>query len=176
MEYAVAKMAAETMLLNTDFLDVRIIRPFNVAGPRQSEQGGFVLPRFMRQARSGEAMTVYQPGTQRRAFTHVLDIVEGIYRAMRLGKQGEVYNLGNDLNECSIYELAREIHDIMGSTSPIEIVDPTSIWGLGFKEAPDKIPYARKAMRELGWQPLRNRSQIILDVLAWNEATGWARG
>jgi nucleoside-diphosphate-sugar epimerase len=35
-EYAVAKLAAETMLRNTAGLDVRIVRPFNVAGPRQS--------------------------------------------------------------------------------------------------------------------------------------------
>ena len=80
----VAKMAAETMLLNTDGLDVRIIRPFNVAGPRQREEGGFVLPRFIRQAKAGEPLTVYTPGTQRRAFTHVLDIVDGVKVGDRL--------------------------------------------------------------------------------------------
>jgi len=54
MEYAVAKLAAEQALLNTDDLDVRIIRPFNVTGARQQPDGGFVLPRFAIQALRGE--------------------------------------------------------------------------------------------------------------------------
>ena len=50
LEYAVGKLAAETAVLNlcrTKGLRARIVRPFNVSGPRQSGQGGFVLPRFL---------------------------------------------------------------------------------------------------------------------------------
>jgi len=45
-EYAVSKLAAENMLVNRPGLDVRVIRPFNVTGPGQRADGGFVLPRF----------------------------------------------------------------------------------------------------------------------------------
>lgn len=166
MEYAVAKMAAETMLLNTPGLDVRIIRPFNVGGPRQKETGGFVLPRFIRQAKAGDTLTVYQPGDQRRAFTHVLDIVAGIMLAAQHGHPGAVYNLGNAANECDILTLAREVRDLLGSTSAIEIVDPVELWGPGFHEAPDKVPDASRAMDELGWQPKYDRKRVILDAAA----------
>ncbi len=169
MEYAVAKMAAETMLLNTDGLDVRIVRPFNVAGPRQREEGGFVLPRFIRQARNGEPLTVYQPGSQRRAFTHVLDIVDGLVRAATLGRPGEVYNLGNPANECSIAQLAHEVHGALGIPAEnrrIDIVDPTTLWGPAFREAPDKVPDISKARRELGWEPRRDRREVIEDAAA----------
>lgn len=166
MEYAVAKMAAETMLLNTDGLDVRIVRPFNVAGPRQREEGGFVLPRFIRQAKNGEPLTVYQPGTQRRAFTHVLDIVDGLVRAATLGRPCEVYNLGNPSNECTIWDLAEEVRVILGSPSDIEVVDPVTLWGPAFREAPDKVPDISKARRELGWEPRRDRRVVIEDASA----------
>ena len=165
MEYAVAKMAAETMLLNTTGLDVRIIRPFNVAGPRQRELGGFVLPRFIRQAKEGKPLTVYTPGTQRRAFTHVLDIVDGIVRAAGPGASG-VYNLGNAANECAIWDLAEEVRAVLGSASDIEVIDPVSLWGPFFAEAPDKLPDADKARRELGWVPTRTRRQVIEDAAA----------
>src|SRR5436309_13870370 len=48
LEYAVAKLATEVALTNTvrvsDF-HATVVRPFNVAGPRQAIEGGFVLPR-----------------------------------------------------------------------------------------------------------------------------------
>lgn len=164
-EYAAAKFAAERMLLNTPGLDVRIVRPFNVAGPRQRPDGGFVLPRFIDQARAGRPLTVYTPGTQRRAFTHVLDIAAGIVLAAERGTPGAVYNLGNPANECDILTLAREVIEATGSTSPIEVVDPRDLWGPAFREAPDKVPDASRAMRDLGWHPKRDRARTIGDVL-----------
>ncbi len=166
MEYAVAKLAAETMLLNTPNLDLRIIRPFNVAGPRQRPEGGFVLPRFIGQARDGRPLTVYTPGTQRRAFTHVLDIVDGIVRAAERGWPCDVYNLGNPDNECDITTLAHEVIDVLGSSSGISVVDPVDLWGTSFAEAPDKVPDTGHAFRVLGWVPTRSRRQVIADAAA----------
>lgn len=165
MEYAVGKLAAETMLLDTPGLDVRIVRPFNVTGPRQRPDGGFVLPRFVEQALAGAPLTVYTPGTQRRAFTHVADIVEGIIAVLERGRPGEAYNLGNAANECSILELADEVRAMAGGRSEIVIVDPATLHGPAFREAPDKIPDATKARAELGWVPAWDRRAIIADVI-----------
>lgn len=163
-EYAVAKLAAETMLLNAG-VDVRIVRPFNVAGPRQKPDGGFVLPRFIAQAMAHEPLTVYLPGTQRRAFTHVLDIVEGLILAATRGRSGEVYNLGNPANACTILQLANDVLEATGSSAGYALVDPRDLHGLDFAEAPDKIPDPTKAMRDLGWTPRRSRADCIRDAL-----------
>jgi nucleoside-diphosphate-sugar epimerase len=164
-EYAVAKLAAETMLRNTPGLDVRIVRPFNVAGPLQKPDAGFVLPRFIDQALAGQPLTVYTPGTQRRAFTHVADIVEGLILAATRGTAGEIYNLGNPANAATIEQLAAEVCDAVGVPRRWEIVDPTTIHGPLFAEAPEKIPDPSKAMRELGWVPTRSRADCIRDAL-----------
>lgn len=163
-EYAVGKLAAETMLRNSA-LDVRIVRPFNVAGPGQRADGGFVLPRFIAQARDNAPLTVYQPGTQRRAFTHVADIVDGLVRAYERGQAGEVYNLGNSANECTIRQLALEVIEASASHSRIDIVDPRDLWGPSFREAPDKVPCADKARESLGWVPTRDRAQTIREAV-----------
>lgn len=164
MEYAVAKLAAETMLRGMSGLDVRIVRPFNVAGPRQRPEGGFALPRFLAQAAVGDPLTVYAPGTQRRAFTHVLDIVDGLVAVAERGARDTVYNLGNPANECTILELAEQVVRLTGTTSAIDVVDPVTLWGPGFREAPDKVPDIALA-RSLGWEPSRDRAQVILDCL-----------
>lgn len=163
LEYQTAKLAAETMLLNSG-LDVRIVRPFNVAGPRQSTRGGFVLPRFVAQALQDQPLTVYEPGTQRRAFTHVKDIVEGILAVSEKGAAGEVYNLGNPANTCSMLQLADEVIGTVGR-GQYEIVDPTLLWGDGFREAPDKLPDPTKSASELGWYPTRHRQTVIEDTV-----------
>jgi len=165
LEYAVAKLACEIALVNTckmqeDFFAV-IIRPFNIAGPRQSGKGGFVLPRFIKQCLAGEPLTVYGDGSMIRAFTHVSDVADGIVRALRLGRRGEAYNIGNPRNKISIKDLAERTVRISKSASRIDFVDPKKLFGPLFEEANDKYPDADKAMSELGWTPRYELDTVI---------------
>lgn len=140
LEYALGKLSAETALINLSRahgLNACIVRPFNVAGPRQSGRGGFVLPRFVGQAIDGCELTVFGSGRQLRAFTHVRDITSGLMRAMERGRAGEVYNLGNPANKCAIIELASEVIEITGSTSRIAYVNPKTIHGPLYADAAD---------------------------------------
>jgi UDP-glucose 4-epimerase len=163
MEYATAKLAAETMLLNRDMLDIRIVRPFNVAGPGQKPEGGFVLPRFIIQALTGRPLTVYLPGTQKRAFTHVDDLVEGIMLVYEKGQKGQAYNLGNPHNETTMTELAMRVVAHVGQ-GRVEFVDPNEIWGPDFREAADKVPNADRAMA-LGWKPKHSLDRVVADAV-----------
>jgi nucleoside-diphosphate-sugar epimerase len=172
-EYAAGKLAAEIALLNlsrTRGLDVRVVRPFNVAGPRQSGTGGFVLPRFVGMALASVPITVFGDGTQRRAFTDVRDIAAGLLCVSRSGKSGQVYNLGNLDNLCTILDLAHEVKEITGSASEIRPVDGRSIYGPFYEEAQEKIPDATRARDELGWHPRIPRRQTVIDSVAYMRA------
>lgn len=166
LEYAVAKLAAEIAVLNTckvKPLNALIVRPFNVAGPRQSSKGGFVLPRFIEQATSGQPLTVYGDGKQVRAFTHVKDIAQGLIQAMEHGQSGEVYNIGNPANRVTINTLAEWVNEITGGSGKV-YVDPRAIHGPLFAEAADKYPDDRKARAHFGWNPTRDIATIIQDA------------
>lgn len=166
LEYAVGKLAAEISLINLARvapLQISVARPFNVAGPRQSGRGGFVLPRFIAQALSGEPLTVYNNGRMIRAFTHVKDIVDGIILVMEKGVNGEVYNLGNPSNKTSIGELAERVVQLTESRSDITHVDPKLLFGPLFEEANDKYPDADRAIHDLGWAPQFSINDIITD-------------
>jgi nucleoside-diphosphate-sugar epimerase len=167
LEYAVGKLAAETALQNlhrSEGLDVRIVRPFNVAGPRQSGKGGFVLPRFLMQAARGLPLTVFGGGGALRAFTHARDVAEGLVAALDRGEPGSVHNLGNPGNLTTINELADLVLEVTRSTSKIIHVDPTTIHGPHFAEAADKFP-ADGAGSEIGWEPRYALRAIVED--AW---------
>lgn len=168
LEYAVGKLAAEVALINhakVSPLDVVIVRPFNVAGPRQSPKGGFVLPRFCIAALNDEPLTVFGSGQQVRAFTHVKDMARGLYLTMQRGRSGEAYNIGNANNATTIQKIAEEVIRLSGSNSEIEYVDPKSIYGELYEEAKDKTPDVTKAKNELGWHPTRDNQDIVTDTL-----------
>jgi nucleoside-diphosphate-sugar epimerase len=168
VEYAVGKLAAEAAILNTADLDAVIVRPFNVAGPRQSAKGGFVLPRFVGQALNHKALTVFGSGKQLRAFTHVRDIVDGLILALEKGKTGEVYNLGNPSNRISILELAGRVIQAVGQ-GDIVMTSGQAVYGPLYAEADDKWPDNAKATRDLGWQPRLTIDETIRDVLAYEQ-------
>ena len=167
MEYAIAKLAAETALINLheqDGLDAVIVRPFNIAGPRQSGEGGFVLPRFLAQARLDLPLTIFGSGEARRAFAHVADLADGVLRAGIYGDAGRPYNLGNHNNVISVDDLADHVLRITGSRSVKQYIDPTELYGPAFVEANDKFPEAGQAVSHLGWRPVHDVETIVTET------------
>lgn len=170
-EYAVAKLAMEWAISNKvaqETLDAVLIRPFNIAGPRQQARGGFVLPRFCEQALTGKPLTVFGDGRQLRAFTHVRDIVSGLLHAMEFGRSGEVYDLCNIACLSTIRELAELVIEVTNSKSEIVYVDPTTIYGPYYAEVGDKFSSALKARQELRWQPQRDLRKIVEDTVRYH--------
>lgn len=165
-EYAASKAAAEMMLLNAPKVDVRVIRPFNVAGPRQQAAGGFVIPRFVESLAAREPLTVYGDGSMVRAFTHVHEIAQAVYQAGLRGPSNTVYNLGNNNNAMTILDLAHLVV-AAGGGGEISNVDPQALHGKAFREAADKTPVASHAWAELDFQPRRTAEDIVLDYLDW---------
>lgn len=172
-EYAIAKLLAEIALANTAKIDksfrYQTIRPFNVSGKYQLPDGGFVVPRFVNQALKGEDITVYYDGTQLRAFTWVKDIVEGIYLTSIAEDKywNQEWNVGNEKNENSILYMATKVKEIMGSASNISHIDPTTLHGPLFSEAPEKIPNSEKIKSLLGWQPTKGVDEILKEVIEY---------
>jgi len=175
-EYAIAKLLSEIVLtnqakINPDFR-YQIIRPFNVTGKYQLPDGGFVLPRFVNQALSGEDITVYYDGLQLRAFTWVKDIVDGIYLTSIADDKdwNEEWNIGNEKNERTILYLAERVKEITNTESKIVNVDPVELHGPLFAEAPEKIPNSEKIKERLGWKATKGVDEVIQEVVEYYES------
>ncbi len=84
--YDEAKRFAEAMTMayhRVHDLDVRIVRIFNVYGPRMRPGDGRVVSNFLVQALQGEPLTIYGDGSQSRSFCYVDDEVRGLPRPAR---------------------------------------------------------------------------------------------
>jgi dTDP-glucose 4,6-dehydratase len=144
-------------------VDVAIARIFNTYGPRMSIDDGRVVPTFLKQALSGEPLTVAGDGSQTRSLCWVEDTVEGLVRLARSNERGPV-NLGND-EETTMLDLARTVVEITGSRSEIRHVplpedDPRV-------RRPD-ISHARKV---LGWVPTMSAEEGLKRTVRWMEET-----
>ena len=121
--YAMAKRYNELYLAalhEEKGLDCVALRYFNVYGPRQDNR--MVTPRFLEQAKSGEALTVYGNGMQTRDFTYIDDTIKSTILAAEKVKGFEIFNVANE-NEKTILELAETIIKVVNSKSEISFLD-----------------------------------------------------
>jgi UDP-glucose 4-epimerase len=145
---------------------VIVVRFFNTVGPRQTGQYGMVVPNFVRQALSGEPITVFGDGTQSRSFTYVGDAVWALTNLMvNPAAIGQVVNIGNP-EEVSIMALAERIKAAARSNSPIVTIPYEKAYEEGFEDMPRRVPDLTKIQRLIGYQPKVGLAEIIDRVVA----------
>jgi UDP-glucose 4-epimerase len=148
-------------------LPVVVIRLFNTVGPRQTGQYGMVIPNFVRQALAGQPITVFGDGTQRRSFTYVGDVVDGLIRLMQEPKAvGQVFNIGNG-GEISIRELAERVRTLTGSSSDIVTIPYDQAYEAGFEDMPRRVPDITKIRELVGYDPKVQLDEILTRVIDW---------
>ena len=108
--YAWSKFSGEDLCKlysNVYNIDTAICRFYNVYGPHQIEEGTYatVIGIFKKQYREGQPLTIVGDGEQRRDFTHIDDIVDGLIRCSEQPFRAEIFELGSGKNY-SINEVA----------------------------------------------------------------------
>jgi dTDP-glucose 4,6-dehydratase len=160
--YDEAKRFAEAMVMayhRYHGVDTRIVRIFNTYGPRMRLHDGRALPTFMKQALTGEDLTVFGDGSQTRSFCYVDDLVDGIFRLLMSGEIDPV-NIGNP-EEITLLQFAEEIITLTGTASKIT-----------FEPLPQDDPKVRqpditKAKKKLGWEPKVSRLDGLMKTLKY---------
>ena len=128
-------------------LDVEICRFYNVYGPGEVIDGDYaaVIGIWRRQVRDGEKITIVGDGEQKRDFTHVVDIVDGLVKVGDSDTKNEdAWELGVGLNYSinSVYNMFKDK------------------FGVDCIYIPDQPGNYRETLREnddtldiLGWEP-----------------------
>jgi UDP-glucose 4-epimerase len=130
-----------------------------------------VIPRFVRQALAGEAITVYGDGTQKRCFCNVRDVVTAVLGLLDSPRAvGQVYNVGSQ-EEVSIRELAERVRSAAGSDSRIVNVPYDQAYEQGFEDMQRRVPDISKIRMLTGWEPRILLDETLREVIAYCRAT-----
>jgi len=113
--YTFSKWAGEEVIktwIECYNLKASICRFYNVYGPREPKSGDYatVVRKFIRQYKNNKPLTIVGNGEQRRDFTHVDDIVDGLIEVSNSFVKWTLFHLGRGINY-SINELANMFKD-----------------------------------------------------------------
>ena len=156
--YAMYKFLGEEvckLYKNSYSVDVEIARFYNVYGPNESldEIHGNVIGIWQTKVKKGLPLPIVGDGNQRRDFTHVLDIVDGLIKIAFSNKVHEdAWELGTGLNY-SVNELY-EMFNNKFKCNRINIPDQKGNYKLTLRENDDLI-------NQLGWSPKDRLKQHI---------------
>ena len=157
--YAWSKFSGEDLCKlysNVYNMDTSICRFYNVYGPHQIEDGIYctLMGIFEKQYRDGEPLTIVGTGEQRRDFTHVDDIVEGLIKCSEQPLRGEIFELGSGKN----YSI-NEVANIFGEDYPKKYIDQRP------GEYDVTLADYTLAKKTLKWKPHLNLSDYIKKII-----------
>jgi len=163
--YAASKIAADQLSLSyyrSFGLPVKIIRPFNTYGPRQSARA--VIPTIVTQALLKNTIKIGNLNATR-DFLYVEDLCSAYEKILKSNKLfGEVINVGVD-NEISIKELIVKISKIL-KTKLIPIVEKKRV--RPHKSEVFRLKCDNKKIKNMtGWKPKYKIDEGLIKLIKW---------
>lgn len=128
---------------------------YNVYGKREISTGRYatLIALFKEKMKNGEPLTVVNPGTQKRNFTHIDDIIDGL---ILVGESGEGDEFG------------------IGSPEAYSILEIAQMFGGEIQMLPERkgnrmtADVLTKKTEALGWRATRNIKDYIKELKACN--------
>jgi nucleoside-diphosphate-sugar epimerase len=152
-------------------LDFTLIRPFNWIGARldsletAKEGSSRVVTQFIAALVSNEPITLVDGGNQSRSFTYIDDGINALMKIIENpgGKaRGQIFNIGNPANNCSIRELADRLITLFKGHSSFDpkkyeprvvVKKSEAFYGSNYQDISTRVPSIANAKKLLGWEP-----------------------
>jgi dTDP-glucose 4,6-dehydratase len=165
--YSASKAASDHLVrafAQTYGLSTTISHCSNNYGPCQNVEK--FIPRMIHNALKKQPLPIYGRGANVRDWLYVDDHADAVWRILRLGRKGEVYNIGGK-EELSNLELLGKLLAVVSKSRPgnydslVRFVEDRP--GHDFRYAIDTT----KIEEELGWQPAVSLSEGLLRTVHW---------
>ena len=152
-------------------LDFTLFRPFNWIGAgldsifTAKEGSSRVITQFLGHIVRGEDIQLVDGGTQKRAFTYIDDGIDALMKIIANNDEvasGQIYNIGNPVNNFSVKELAKMMLDLAmtypeyrDTAAKVKMVETTSgaYYGKGYQDVQNRVPKITNTMSDLNWKP-----------------------
>jgi UDP-glucose 4-epimerase len=164
--YGASKIAADRLCYaynKTYGMNIFVIRPFNIFGPKQKDSGyGGVISMFTRRVLGDQPPIIYGDGQQSRDYTYVDDIVRAYDLILNYdGRMCEPINFGTG-KEIKILDLANSIIRMCDKEDYIRPVHVEERPG-EVKRLISDISLAKK----MGWKPMYSIEEGLKSYIDW---------
>ncbi|MDO9549185.1 MAG: NAD-dependent 4,6-dehydratase LegB [Candidatus Marinimicrobia bacterium] len=164
--YSATKIAADQLAISyyrSFGLPVKIVRPFNTYGPRQSARA--IIPTVIAQILSGYKQIQVGNILPTRDLTFVQDTCEGFIQIFKSDQLfGEITNIGMN-EEISMQHLIQLIMDIIGKE--IEIVSASARIRPDISEVERLMCNNQKILNNTSWKPRYSLKQGLSETINW---------
>tara|TARA_Y100001970_G_scaffold292087_1_gene431875 strand:+ start:7231 stop:8205 length:975 start_codon:yes stop_codon:yes gene_type:complete len=164
--YSASKIAADNIALSYYYsfdLPLKIFRPFNTYGPRQSARA--IIPTIITQILDGKEAINLGNVSPTRDLTYVLDTCDAIYDIFDCSKlNGEIVNIGMN-EEISIQDLFSKICDLMKAS--LKIIQDNNRIRPSNSEVDRLMCNNDKLKRHTKWKPSFNINKGLLLTIDW---------
>ena len=158
--YASTKSFGETLaknILEDSSTLIKIARFFTVYGP--FGRPDMSILRFIHWIASGQDVIIYGDGNQRRSFTYISDIVDGVNELIKYRKEG-TFNFGSN-QTWSLNEVIELIEKNLGKNGKIVNKERA------YKDVDVVLPSLELSKEILNWQPTTNIEDGIKKTVEW---------
>lgn len=164
--YALAKLFSERYLetITCDSFSATVLRLFSIYGKGQRDD--FVLSKFISSAKNKKPLTLYEDGSQIRAFCHVSDLVVAVEKCIKNFKNLDNFclmNIGNTNEPITIKNLAKKILKFcnLDEDKYLEKIPLKNTIRGETREIYLRTPSIEKAKKLIGYEPKVNLDEGI---------------
>lgn len=185
--YASSKHLLERVIwsLGHSGLTFTIFRPFNWFGPNldniglSSDGAARVVTLFLGRMLRGEVIRLVDGGQQTRSFTYIDDGIDALMLILTASggiADGQIFNIGNPHNHCSIAELAQRMVALLAqfpeyaqqaNNVRYEAVSAAAYYGDAYQDVPHRKPEIQHIHKALGWSPRVGLDEALEKTLQW---------
>ncbi|HEX8912449.1 MAG TPA: NAD-dependent epimerase/dehydratase family protein [Humisphaera sp.] len=151
-------------------LPTKCARPFNNFGPGLKITDGRVIPDFARDVLAGRDIVMLSDGSATRTFCYAADSVTGYIKVLVKGHGGEGYNIGTEVPEISMGDLARKVAALAGGLFGYRgkvVTQPSKDKDYLVDNPNRRSPIIEKARAHLGYDPKVTLEEGLRRTLVW---------
>lgn len=160
--YAESKRLGETMCVSwwrQYKVPVKIVRPFHTFGPGMKLDDGRVFADFVASVVKNRNIVLNSDGKAVRTLCYIADATKGFFTLLLKGQNGQPYNIGNDKQQISIFNLAKLVAGLFPEKNLKVVIRPKSK-SAGYLKSPlRKIFPNISKIASLGWRPETSLAQ-----------------
>ena len=124
-----------------------------------------MLTQFISNIIHGKELQLVAGGLQRRSFTYIDDGISALMKIIENKDncaEGQIFNIGNPLNDMSIAQLADTLLTEIKTypqfaqkamETKVTIVQPEQYYGKGYQDVSARVPSITNAKKYLDWEP-----------------------